>query len=469
MRIQKLLMYLAILLVVAAGYLFSEYYQARQVAQEKEAKKVFQVQAAALQRLILKSDKGEIRLEKAAPADTAEGSATSSPPATPTPAWRLVAPIQAATDELTVTSLVTALADLKVERRLDEIGPDRRQEFGLDKPIFTLTFEAAGQTRTLHFGGKVPGSQFIYAQVEGDPRLLVLRQADKETLDRTLTALRAKEIFTLKPTEVTEIRLIRPQEQMILQKSGGEVWAPAAPHQIKIRQDRVKALVNQLAHLKAVDFVAEKAEDLKKYGFAPTPALRLTLRRQGQEETLLIGNSQGDRYYAQVAGKAPIFLVDKLTVDRLPTSYEALEERRLWTGPEAEVQKLIWGPPEAQTVAVRGQESWTIQTATGQQVTPNATKVQLTLWRLQELEFKRLLPDTAGLATATPQFTIQLLGANNALLYRLASFAPEKDQVPLLATVGEQTRAVMVAAPNWQELKGLLERLAEPEKGKAEP
>jgi len=462
---RKLLVYVAILLIVVGGYLVSEYYQTRQAVQAKAARQVFHFKAEELQAVVLKSDKGEIRLERqaaeAAPAAAPTGGEAAAPAAPP---WRLVAPINAATDPLTMNSLLTALTELQVERRLDEVSPERRGDFGLDKPIFTVEIVAGERTHQLRCGRQVPGSQSIYAQVDEDPRVLVLRQSDKETLDRTLTALRAKEIFTLKPAEVTEIRLSRGQGKLVFRKTGPETWEPAATLQVKLRQDRINALVRQAAAVRALDFVAEKAEDLKKYGLAPAPTLRLTLLRDGQEETLIIGGQQGERYYAQAAGKAPIFLVDKALVEALPASYEALEDRRLWGGAETEVQKVIWGPPERQTVAVREKEGWTIQTGDQKTIQQSAMKMNLAFWRLKELEFIRLLPNAADLDQATPAFTLQLLGADNALLFRLAEYAADKDQIKVVSTVGNDVRAATVAAGAWQEVKDLLHRLAAPDK-----
>lgn len=468
---KKLLVYLGILLVVGGGYFFSEYYHSRQAVQEKAAKQVFQLKADEVQSITLQSDKGQIKIERlpapseapgpsaAVPAASSPVPAATPPAAAQTPPWQLTAPIKSATDDLTLTSLLTALVDLKVERRLDAVTPERLKEFGLDKPLFSLTFEAAGQSHQLRFGHKVPGSQNLYAQKDDDPQILVLRQSDKETLDRNLTALRAKNIFTLKPAEITALRLIRPQEKLIIHKTGPEVWTPGTPLQLKLREDKIKALLGHLANARAIDFVAERAEDLKKYGLAPTPALRLTLLRDGQEETLLLGGQQGDRYYAQVAGKAPIFLVDKTLVERLPQSYDALEDRRLWSGTEAEVQKVTWGSPDQQSVAVREKDDWKLQTWDNQTVQQSAMKFNLALWRLKELEFSRFLQNAVELEKTNPLFTIQLLGPDNRLLFRLAEFAQEKDQTLVMFTSGDRTQAAAISSQTLKEVKELLNRL----------
>ena len=284
--------------------------------------------------------------------------------AAPAEEWRLTRPIAGKVDDLTIKSVLSALADLSRQRLLDEVPGDRRKEFGLDKPLFAVEFQAAGQNHQLRFGSKAPGGQSVYAQKDGEPRVLLVRVSDKETLDRSLTALRDKTIFSLIPEKVTEIRLTRNENRLILQKNPDLGWTLKDHPQTRLRTDRIEALRRQLADAKALEFVAEKADDLKKYGLAPSPALRLTVLSGTQEETLLLGSKQGDRYYAQRSGTDPIILVDASWVDKLPPSFEPLEDRRLWSGPDSEVQKMVWGEPDKQLSAVRKGNGWEIQ-ATG--------------------------------------------------------------------------------------------------------
>ncbi len=298
MRAQKLIIYLAVLVLVAGAYFYSESRHSQKQDQEKEAKQVFKVNVADIKALTLKNDKGQIDLERI---PEPEKPSTPPPSATPTPIspageWRLTKPIAARADELTINSLLTGLADLKRQRHLDEVPADTIKEFGLDKPLFTLEFQASGQDHQLRFGHKAPGQQSFYAQKDTDPQILLIRVADKETLDRSLTDLRSKKIFSLTPEKVTEIRLIRNDNRLILRKNEPSGWALENNPAITLRTDRINALLNEISGAKALEFVAEKADDLKKYGLVPSPALRLTLLAGTQEETLLFGSKQGDRY-----------------------------------------------------------------------------------------------------------------------------------------------------------------------------
>jgi hypothetical protein len=107
---KKLLIYLGVLVLVAGGYYVSEWQRSRQHTQEKTEKLVFQVKVGDISSLSLKSDKGEIQVERGAAGDQA---------AAPAEEWRLTRPIAGKVDDLTIKSILSALADLSRQRLLD--------------------------------------------------------------------------------------------------------------------------------------------------------------------------------------------------------------------------------------------------------------------------------------------------------------------------------------------------------------
>ncbi len=460
---KKLLFYLGALLLVAGGYYYSEFRHSRQTAQEQAAKKLFQVKTDDITVLTLKSDKGEIQLQRVPATDKAPEPATAASPTATPDEWRLTKPIAVKADELTMNSLLNALAELKMQRRLDEPPADKLKDFGLEKPLFTLEFQAAGQSHQLRFGLNVPGDKSIYAQKDQDSGVLLISTADKETLNRTLTALRSKLIFTLAPEKVTEIRLIRNQDRLTFQKTGPSAWTSGDQPQTKLRTDKLEALLRQLTTAQTLEFVAEKVDDLKKYGLAPSPTLRLTLLGGQQEETLLLGNKQEERYFAQKSGTAPVILVDKSLVEKLPTSSAALEDRRLWAGKEADVHKVVWGAPDKQITAIREKDGWNLQAPDGPARPESSLKFGLALWKLRELEYARLLTAADAKKDTAPNFILQLFGPEDKPLFQLEELNLEKDQVKVTFSQGEKTLAALMPAKALAELKENLDRLAAPD------
>jgi hypothetical protein len=434
MKGRKLLPYLLILLIVGGGFVFSEYYQSRQLAQEKEAKKVFHLQEKDLVSLTLKEDKGTILLQKKG-AD-----------------WEIVQPITSRTDSFTLTSLFSSLTGLEKQRELP-VAPDKLKDFGLDKPAFTLEIKEGEKTRQLKIGQKTPGDRSFYAQLDQDNHIFLINAADKEALDRDLTALRDKAIFTLSPEKVTEVILQTPKSEMALKKTNSSHWIITGQPQTKIRSDRVETLLRQLTMAKALAFVAEKPTDLKKYGLEPAPAARLTLSQEKQTETLLLGGRQQERYYAQKKGVTPVFLVDKDLYLKMPVSPGQLEDRRLWSGKEDEVRKITWGSPDKRFEAVKEKEAWKITAPDGKEQEVPEFRLGLALAKLKEIDYSRLLAPNSPVS-GTAKFSLQLKGSEDKLLFTLEEFpSSTSGQVQVKAVQGDETTIALIpdqAIPAWQ-------------------
>lgn len=442
MSLKRLGLYVVLLLAAASGYLASEYYQQRREQQEETAKKVFQIQESEIRSLQLQTDRGIIALERG------DGAAQG---------WRLVQPLTAPVDEVTIKAVLQTLADLKSRRRLTGVEPARWREFGLDKPILTVDFTVGEQKHRLRFGAKVPGEGQYYAQADEGEAILLLAAADKESLDRNLTAFRDKTIFRLTPEQVTGISLNRGAETLVVQKQE-TAWVALGPPPVKLRPDKVEGWLRQLQFSRIVEFVAEKPTDPGKYGLV-SPTLRLTLTAGNQQETLLVGSLQQDRYYAQKPGQPTVFQIDKTLVANLPQNAAAWEEKRLWPGPESQVHRLSWGPPERRASATRTQESWQLSLP-DQEVAPGAAlRVNLILWKIKELEFQQL---TAPVPETAPGFGVQLHDETGKLRLSLEELRTGDKQVLLRWQQGDQVQGAWVAQASWEALKQELAGLGAP-------
>ncbi|WP_449245230.1 DUF4340 domain-containing protein [Desulfobacca acetoxidans] len=460
---RKVLWYLMVLLLAAGGYFLSEFYQSRREVQEQAAKKIFDVKTADIGSLALKSDKGEIILQPipATEKPAAEGKKSDTTVSPPARQWRLVKPIVAKADDPIVNSMLDTLAELKMQRQFEPTSAENLKDFGLEKPILIIEFRVGDQKHQLRFGIKVPGNRSYYAQKDQDPKLLLINAADKEALDRTLTALRRKTIFSLKPDAVHEIRLINGRQKLVLQKKGPSEWIPSGQPQTRLRADRIDSFLRSLSLAQAAEFVAEKADDPKKYGLSPRSAIHLTLVGPDREETLLLGGKQGERFYAQKQDSPTIFLVDKSLAEKFPASYEALQDRRLWSGKDDEVQKIAWGPPDKPATATREQDAWKIQLPDNPPHQQTTVKFGLALWRLKEIEYDRLLAPRQA-KPSPPVFTLTLVGAEGKPLFRLEELKPEKDLIRVSFSQGQETQTALVPAKSLDDLKQDLDRLSRP-------
>jgi len=424
---RRLLPYLAVLVALAAGWLLSQVYQARQESREKETRKIFRLQAADITAVSLKKAGAELELRK-------NGD------------WRLVRPVAAKADTATLNSLLTTLAGLDKQRALS-VPESELAAFGLDKPAFVVEFTAGTAAHVLKVGSKTPGARTYYALADADPQVQIIQSFDKESLDRNLTSLRDKTIFTFDPAKVTALALKTPTVKMTLSRAA-EKWSAAEDPKAQLREDKVAAFLRQLTMLRAREFAADQAADLKRYGLAPE-AVTIAVTQGQDTQTLRVGRPVGERRYARKEGSPAVMVLGPEALTQVPASLSSWEDRRLWKGPETAVHRLTWGPPPTPTTAVKTPEGWKLTEPGGQTRDLPEMRLQMILFKLKELEYSQL-PPTGTPPAGTPAFTVALTGEADAPLAALEAFpATAAGLVPVRVSRGEEKFTALVPDKIW--------------------
>ncbi len=144
-------------------------------------------------------------------------------------------------------------------------------------------------------------------------------------------------------------------------------------------------------------------------------------------------------------------------MEKLPASYEALEDRRLWSGQDTEVQKVVWGAPDKLRTAVRDQNGWSILNGDDKPARQEpGMKFNLVFRRCKDLEFSKILPAAQIKKDKGPVFTLQLSGPEDKKLFTLEEFSEDKDQIKVSFTQGDKTLAGLVPAKGLSQLKETL-------------
>ena len=89
--------------------------------------------------------------------------------------WQITAPEALDADESEVSTLVSTLRSLEIQRVLDE-APKAVTQFGLEPVRASVGFRLAGET-TMHkldLGNKTPTGGDLYARVDGQPKILLV-------------------------------------------------------------------------------------------------------------------------------------------------------------------------------------------------------------------------------------------------------------------------------------------------------
>lgn len=292
---------LLFLVAVAAGlgaYIYFVESERDPNAVEQKAK-VFAVEAGAIDRLEIRAVTGEVTsLEKSG--DT----------------WRMTAPVAAAVDASAVSSIADTLSTAEITSVLDE-APTNLQQFGLEPARLSVSFRKAGDATDyrLNLGDKTPVGSDIYAQVAGQPRVLLLGSFLEDSFNRKPFDLRDKKALGFEREAVDKITIERPSAPRIDLAREGSEWKLMAPTAARADFSPVDGLISRLEQAQMTAIVHEGSEptaaQLKTFGL-DRPQLVATFGAGSTRASIAIGaEKDATSVYARDVSRPLVFTVDK--------------------------------------------------------------------------------------------------------------------------------------------------------------
>ena len=436
---RRLLAFLAVFLTVAGAYFLLTWRERQQEQAHQAAKRLFPVKEAEVTAVTLKKGGISIHLEKKG--DT----------------WQITRPVMAQADMDIVPSFLTTLASLSKDRDLEQ--EQNLAPFGLDRPSFMVEFTAGGKAHKLAVGNPTPGKQGYYALADQKNNLLTIRAADKEALDRPLTALRDKTLFAFSLDKVKAVKIRLNSRQVDLEKNAPTTWKWLGREGVKVRADRLESLLRRLDMARIKDFVAETptAKELAAFGLAK-PLGVLTIEEDKRTETLFLGVSQKQDLFARKASAGPVVLVEERLRQEIEKTLASLEDLRLWSGDPAQVQKVIWGPPDRPWTAVKEEKAWELSSPGQKILIQPGLRLEMVLQKLRDLEYSRLAP--AAKSPDQTTFRLELWETPAQHLIRLMETGKrEKDLIEVSLERQGNFQLALVSLKDYQELKDDLTRL----------
>jgi hypothetical protein len=304
-----------VLLVLAAGlgaYIYFVESKRDLTDPETRKDKVFAIETGKIEEVELRSPNGDTTLKK---------NGTT---------WQIVAPVTAAADEYTVSSLVSALETLEVQRTLQD-KPQSVAEFGLEPARISVAFKVAGDStpRRLNVGNKTPTGSDLYARVDGQPKLFLIASHLEDTLNRSTFDLREKSVLKFERDSVDAIRIAPSGSPAVTLARSGPDWRLTAPLETRADSTAVDAILNRASQATFKGVVAGEPTpaseaDLRKYGL-DRPRFVLELGAGSTRASLAIGNKLDDSaVYARDASKPVIVTVDASLLNDLSKTADDL-------------------------------------------------------------------------------------------------------------------------------------------------
>jgi hypothetical protein len=312
MRSGRSLLVLLVLGVGLGAYIYFVEGKRDLTGPETRKEKVFTVDTGKIEEIELRSPNGDTTLKK---------NGTT---------WQVVSPVTAAADEYTVSSVVSALETLEMQRSLQD-NPTSVAEFGLDPARISVAFKVAGDTsqRRLDIGNKTPTGSDLYARIAGQPKLFLIASNLEDTLNRSTFDLREKSVLKFERDGVDAIRIAPAGSPGVTLARNGTDWSLTAPVNTRADSSAVDSLINRASQATFKGVVAGEPApasqaDLRKYGL-DKPRFILELGAGSTRASLAIGNKLDDStVYARDASKAVVVTVDASLLNDLSKTADDL-------------------------------------------------------------------------------------------------------------------------------------------------
>jgi len=270
----------------------------REPSDADRLEKVFAVEPTAIDEITVKAESGERTTLRKSGDD-----------------WQIVEPVTTAPDTAEVSGLTSNIANLEIQRVIDENPPDLA-EYGLATPRLELGFISGGQERRLLIGRKTPPGTDLYAKLADQPRVFLISSYLDSTFNRNTFDLRDKSVLNVERDEIDALAVSTPRRTVRFTKAGLE-WRLSAPADARADSTAVDGLVSRLNTLQMKSIAAAEPASLTEYGL-DTPAATVQIGSGSSQATLLIGKSSGDaEVFAKDQSKPMVVTIDATILDDL--------------------------------------------------------------------------------------------------------------------------------------------------------
>jgi len=272
--------------------------------------------------------------------------------------WQIESPQKLPADDSTVSSLLSTLTTATVNDVVDA-HPANLKDYGLDQPSETL--EVSTDTKPAQFalrlGDETPTGSGVYAQLEGNPRIVTLASYDKTSLTKSLFDLRDKRAVTLDADQIQKIEVKSKDKSYTLEKNPEGVWDLALPPAVRADRYVVDGLVSQLRSASMTTVVAEDKKKSAQYGFG-SPALTVKLASPAGSQDLVLGKKDGEKYDAMNSALEPVFTLNSDFLTQFQKDPSDLRAKDLLSVQTWDVTRLDVQTPKGHWTFQKQKDEW---------------------------------------------------------------------------------------------------------------
>ena len=281
--------------------------------------------------------------------------------------WEIIQPVDTPADSASAEGIVDGVAQASVTET-EPASPDRLKAYGLDPAAVSIDFTLKnGAKHKVLLGNKDFTGDGVYALVDSGSSVSVLPDSLLSSADKSADDLRDHAVLHVQADQVASAELKNGSSDVALKKNGSD-WNMTKPGTSPADADTISSILSAVSTAKMAGVASETPGDLAKYGLA-NPQITLTFTNDiGKSATLVVGQKNGDKYYARDTSRPTIFSIDSDLYKKLDqTSADLLDKTPLHFD-ESNIGKFEIHDASGTIVAERkaGGDDWVIDSPNSQ-------------------------------------------------------------------------------------------------------
>jgi hypothetical protein len=292
--------------------------------------------------------------------------------------WQITQPSKMRADVDVAAQLVTTLADLHWERLVEEKAANLN-EFGLATPAVKVSFQKkGGKAQSILIGDETPTGGNFYAKLEGDPRVFLINNSTKGSIDRSAAELRDKRLVPFDESKLSKVQISSRGLKLDLAKNANGDWAIVSPDSGRADGFEIEELLRKLREAR-IDEATVSLGSLR-----PLAAVAIT----DAAGTYTLGVSQGPNN-ALYGRSSEVEGLHKLPEDfaKSLSSLELYRNKKLFDFGFNELKKIELRASTVNLDFVRADGKWWVN---GKEMDPAGT--QIFIDKLRDLTASKLYP-----------------------------------------------------------------------------
>ncbi len=252
--------------------------------------------------------------------------------------WAVSSPKPLRADQDSANGVANTFTSLASDRLVEEKASELKS-FGLEAPATTVTVTRKdGKSTKLLLGDDTPTQSGVFARIDGDPRVFVLANVNKTSIEKSYKDLQDKRLVTFDQEKLSRVELTVKGQTLEFGKNAGNEWAIVKPQAGRADGGNVEELVRKIRDAKMDTSVPaeELVRNTAAWGASAVVAVAKVTDAAGTQ-TLEVRKAKDNNYYVKGSAAEGVFKAATDLGDGLNKAADDYRQKKLfdfgWSDP----------------------------------------------------------------------------------------------------------------------------------------